>query len=105
MVLEIWPVAEGAVLLGRKASQRKLHSVTTAAMVLPVTERRLRPLLVEAGVISDGDPRPDSRTVFDAQAHGMALRVIRSLVTDQQMRRTVGITEAELRALEQDGVL
>ncbi len=46
-----------------------------------------------------------SRTVFDAQAHGMALRVIGSLVTDPQMRRTVGITEAELRALEQDGVL
>ncbi|WP_169306350.1 TniQ family protein [Paracoccus hibiscisoli] len=105
VVLEIWPIAEGAVLLGQEVSQRRLHSVRTAAMALRVTERRLRPLLVEAGVISADDPRPDSRAVFDAQAHGGALRAIGSLVTDPQMRRTVGITEAELRALEQDGVL
>nr|WP_162623807.1 TniQ family protein [Paracoccus saliphilus] len=105
VVLDIWPIAEGAVLLGQEVSQRRLHSVRTAAMALRVTERRLRPLLVEAGVISADDPRPDSRAVFDAQAHGGALRAIGSLVTDPQMRRTVGITEVELRALEQDGVL
>ncbi|MEE2861823.1 MAG: hypothetical protein ACU0DH_02460 [Paracoccus sp. (in: a-proteobacteria)] len=74
-------------------------------MKLRVTERRLRPLLVEAGVIAADDPRPDSRAVFGAQAHDRTLREIGSLVTDPQMRRTVGITEAELRALEQDGVL
>ena len=74
-------------------------------MKLRVTERRLRPLLVEAGVIAADDPRPDSRAVFGAQAHDRTLREIGSLVTDPQMRRTVGITEAELRALEQDGFL
>ncbi|WP_378946802.1 hypothetical protein [Paracoccus sp. R86501] len=105
VVLEIWPIAEGAVLLGQKVSHRKLHSVTTAAMALRVTERRLRPLLVEAGIIAADDPRPDSRSVFDAQSHGVTLGVIGSLVTDPQMRRAVGMTEAELRSLEQDGVL
>ena len=74
-------------------------------MALCVTERRLHPLLVEAGIVAADDPRPDSRAVFDAQLHGVALRVIGSLVTDSQMRRTVGMTEAELRSLEQDGVL
>lgn len=105
VVLEIWPIAEGAVVLRQEVSQRRLHSVRTAAMELRVTERRLRLLLAEASVISADDPRPDSRAVFDAQAHGEALRAIRSLVTDPQMRRTVGITEAELRALQQEGVL
>lgn len=105
VVREIWPVAEGAVLLGQEVSQRKLHSVTTAAMALRVTERRLRPLLVEAGIIATDDPRPDSRAVFDAQSHGVMLDVIGSFVTDPQMRSTVGMTEAELRSLEQDGVL
>ncbi|MFC0200982.1 TniQ family protein [Paracoccus rhizosphaerae] len=105
VVLDVWPIAEGAVLLGQTVSQRKLHSVGTAAMALRITERRLRPLLVEAGVIAADDLRPDSRAVFDAQAHDGVLRAIGSLVTDPQMRRTVGMTEAELRALEQDGVL
>jgi hypothetical protein len=105
VVLEIWPVAEGAVLLGQEVSQRRLHSVSTAAKALRVTERRLRPLLVEAGIIAPEDPRPDSRAVFDAEVHEKALRSLASLVTDPQMRRTVGMTEAELRALEQDGVL
>jgi hypothetical protein len=105
VVLDIWPVAEGTVLLGQTVSERKLHSVGTAATALRVTERRLRPLLVEAGVLAADDPRPDSRAVFDAQAHGGTLRAIGSLVTDPQMRRAVGMTEAELHAIEQDGVL
>ncbi|MCG6110726.1 MAG: hypothetical protein MEQ74_00875 [Paracoccus sp.] len=105
VVLDIWPIAEGTVLLGQTVSQRKLHSVGTAAMALRVTERRLRPLLVEAGVIAADDPRPDSRAVFGAQAHGGTLRAIGSLVTDPQLRRTVGMTEAELRSLVRYGVL
>ncbi|WP_277018288.1 MULTISPECIES: TniQ family protein [Paracoccus] len=105
VVLGTWPIAEGTVLLGQTVSQRKLHSVGTAAFALRVAEGRLRPLLVEAGVIAVDDPRPDSRAVFDAQAHGGTLCAIGSLVTDQEMRCAVGMTEAELRALEQDGVL
>lgn len=29
VVLDIWPVAEGAVLLGQEVSQRRLHSIRT----------------------------------------------------------------------------
>lgn len=104
-VFEIWPVMAGQPVIGQALTRRKLHSVLTASREIGVDSRRLRPLLIEAGVLAEDDPRPDSRATFEAQKYNDLLQELGSLVSDRQMRTAIGATEVELASLEADGVL
>lgn len=104
-ILAGWPIAAGEDVLGESLPQRRLHSVLTAGEAFTIDPRRLRPLLIENGVITPTDPRPDSRTVFEADRHETLLRTLSALVTDRTMKAAIGATDAELNSLETEGVL
>lgn len=104
-IFEIWPVPAGEAVLGKAVGHRELHSVLSAAKEVGIEPSRLRPLLVEAGAVAADDPRPDSRTTFNAAAYAPLLAQLASLVPEGEMRAAIGATEAELKSLEEDGVL
>lgn len=64
-LMESWPLGPGDDLLGTPATERKLHSVRTAASETGIDIRRLRKMLEAANMI-DAD-LPDNWAVFDAE--------------------------------------
>jgi hypothetical protein len=65
-ILANWPIAAGETVLGKIQSERRLHSLSTAARQLATTEALLEPFLVEAGALTADAPRFADRRVFDA---------------------------------------
>ncbi len=104
-ILEVWPVAGGQVVLGEEVPQRHLHSVLTAAREAGISTALMRAFLIEAGLVAEDDPRPDSRTTFAAAACRDLLATIPQLVRNGEMRRAIGATAIELGALEEAGLL
>jgi hypothetical protein len=58
-----------------------------------------------SGALSRTDHRPNSRRAFDAQTHAALLAEISGLVGPIAMRKAIGATKNELRALEKEGIL
>jgi len=104
-ILDHWPIAPGLVLLGQLVSERRLHSLLTAAKETGIGPRVIEHFLIEAGAIPEYDERPRSRRVFNAQAHASLLAEIPTLVGPIAMREAMGATKHELVALEEDGIL
>lgn len=104
-VLDHWPIAPGKVLLGEVVTERRLHSVATAAKEAGVGAQVIEPFLIEAGAIARQDDRPQSRRVFDAQTHAALLSEIPTLVGPAAMRKAMGATRGELAALKEEGLL
>ncbi|NYS26866.1 TniQ family protein [Rhodobacteraceae bacterium 2376] len=104
-ILDNWPIAAGEVVLGEVVPQRRLHSLRTASLEAGIGVRALEPFLIEAGALREGDPRPDSRRLFDAQAQAGLLAEIPTLVGPIAMRNAMGATRMELEALAEAGVL
>jgi hypothetical protein len=104
-ILDHWPLAPGEVVLGEALPQRRLHSLRTAAVETGIGAKVLEHFLIEAGAIAADDPRPQSRKLFDAQAHAALLAEIPTLVGPIAMRTAMGATKMELIALEDAGVL
>ncbi|WP_128254951.1 TniQ family protein [Falsirhodobacter deserti] len=104
-VLDVWPVEAGELVFGVPVTERRLHSVASAAAGIGVDGVRLRPLLVEAGALEADDPRPDARATFDARRFAPLLDDITRRVDQAAMRRALGASPAELGALEKDGIL
>ena len=104
-ILDHWPIAPGEVLLGEVVTERRLHSVVTAAKEIGVGAQVIEPFLIEAGAIPLRDDRPQSRRVFDAQTHAALLSEIPTLVGPAAMRKAMGATRSELAALKEEGLL
>lgn len=104
-ILGNWPIASGEVVLGEALPQRQLHSLLTASRETGIGTKVLEQFLIEAGAIEAGDPRPQSRRLFEAQDHAGLLAEIPTLVGPLTMRRAMGATNAELVALTESGVL
>ncbi len=104
-ILDVWPIAPGKMVLGRRTAQRRLHSVHTASKEIGIGGALLDSFLTEAGAFSDGDKRPRSRKVFDAQRFADLFEEIPNLIGPNTMREAIGATLHELKALEKDGVL
>ncbi|MCU9847958.1 hypothetical protein OEZ60_08055 [Defluviimonas sp. WL0024] len=104
-ILDHWPIAAGEVVLGAEVSERRFHSLRTAAAETGVGAEVLEYFLIEAGAISAQDGRPPARKLFDAQAHASLLAEIPALVGPIAMRDAIGATRQELAALEKDGLL
>ena len=104
-ILDHWPVAPGKMLLGEVVTERRLHSVVTAAKEIGVGAQVIEPFLIEAGAIAQHDNRPQSRRVFDAKTHGTLLAEIPTLVGPTAMRKAMGATRFELAALKEEGLL
>ena len=104
-ILANWPIAAGETILGEVQSERRMHSLYTAARTLATTMALLEPFLVEAGALKAGDPRFADRRVFDAQIHADLLAEIPTLVSRATLQREIGASRAEVEALVAEGVL
>lgn len=104
-LLDLWPLDAGDAVLGHVLTERRIHSVGTAAKKLGVNPDRLRPMLVEAGAVASDDHRPHARATFDARRFAPLLETIATLVPDGAMREMLGATETEMMALEHAGIL
>jgi len=105
VILSIWPVGPGEFLLGREVSERRLHSVRTAALETGVGEVALEQFLTEAGAFASGDDRPRSRRTFSANIYAALLADVASLVTAIDLAQAMGATRGEIDALIRGGVL
>lgn len=104
-ILDHWPIAPGELLLGEVVTERRLHSVATAAKEIGVGAQVVEPFLIEAGAIAQQDDCTQSRRVFDAQTHAALLKEIPTLVGPAAMRNAMGATKRELAALTEEGLL
>jgi hypothetical protein len=104
-ILDHWPIAPGELLLGEVVTERRLHSVATAAKEIGVGAQVVEPFLIEAGAIAQRDDCTQSRRVFDAQTHAALLKEIPTLVGPAAMRKAMGATKRELLALTEEGLL
>jgi hypothetical protein len=104
-ILDHWPIASGATLLGQTVEKRRLHSLSTAAKEIGVGVEVIEHFLLEVGAVPEGDARPWNRRVFDAQTHTVLLTEIPNLVGPKAMRQAMGATVRELKALESEKVL
>lgn len=104
-IIDHWPMATGEIVLGEVLPERKYHSLTSAAREAGVGEKVLEHFLVEAGALSDGDPRPTKRRLIDARKYAGLLTEIPTLVGPIAMRNAIGATLPELKALEESGLL
>jgi len=104
-ILDHWPIAPGEILLGEIVTERRLHSLVTAAKEIDVGVQVIEHFLLEVGGLPEQDDRPWSRRVFDAQAHAKLLAEIPTLVGPKAMREAMGATMRELVALEAEKLL
>ncbi|SHJ58344.1 TniQ protein [Palleronia salina] len=104
-ILDHWPVAPGEEFLGETVTERRLHSVVTAAREIGVGAQVVEHHLVSAGAIAESDRRPRSRKTFDAKAHDSLLRKIPNLVGSLTLRRAMGATRHEYECLVKEGIL
>ncbi len=104
-ILDHWPIATGEILLGEVVTERRLHSLLTAAKEIGVGAQVIEHFLIEIGALSSEDSRPRNRRVFDAKTHAELLAEIPTLVGSITMRKAMGATKHELVALEEESLL
>ena len=104
-ILSVWPIPAGEDVLGEILTERRLHSLHTAAAELGTTKALLEPFLVEAGAIPALDPRPASRRVFDVNEHATLLAEIPRLASLRALREAIGASRNEIEALVDEGLL
>ncbi len=104
-ILDIWPISAGTVLLGEEVPQRRLHSVTSAALESGVGAALLDQFLIEAHAFPADDRRPHSRKTFDARKFADLLREIPTLVGPNAMLQAMGATKTELDKLASEGLV
>jgi len=104
-ILDIWPIDPGVMLLGKRVSERRLHSLVKAAIEIDLSPSTLERFLIDAGAIKPDDRRPHSRKTFLAAQYRELLQEIQSWVGVNAMRALLGATRSEWRALTNDEVL
>jgi hypothetical protein len=104
-ILQVWPIAPGTDLLGEVVAERRLHSVLTAAEEAGIGTAPMEQLLIKAGAIAAGDPRPAARKTFAAAPHAALLAEIPTLIGPMTLRRAMGAYQSSFEALVADGVL
>lgn len=101
---ETWPLGVGDELLGEPVTERKLHSVRTAAQATGIDQRRLRKVLIAKGVISETG-LSYAWEIFDAQQAEKALQSATTLITAKTFAEGIGATRSQFDLLVSGGVL
>lgn len=104
-ILDHWAIAPGDILMGEVVTERRLHSIVSAAREIGVGAQVLELHLIEMGAISKLDDRPRSRKMFDPRSHADLLAEIPSLVAALTLRRAMGASRREFESLIDEGVL
>ncbi|QCO54685.1 hypothetical protein EOK75_02040 [Pseudorhodobacter turbinis] len=103
-VFATWPLAEGDSVLNYRLPERRLHSIRTASIAHDLHAKRLRRLLVDAGIIPETD-RPDFDVTFDALKAQKVLEEASGAVNFASAQRRLGMTRTQMEKLIGAGLL
>lgn len=105
-MLETWPLGVGDELLGEPVTERKVHSVLTAAQTTGVDQRRLRKMLAAVDVVRDAESGlSDAWEVFDAELAKPILDELTTLVDAKAFAALIGATRSQFDTLAKDDVI
>lgn len=97
-ILENWPLGAGDQALDYTLTERRLHSIRTAAKTHNLHPKRLRRILVDAGIIQDSD-LADFEVIFDAaEAHEILEQASGSIAFTAAQKR-LGLTRGQMETL------
>jgi hypothetical protein len=102
-LLDSWPLGPGDDLLGAPVTERRLHSVRTAASETGVDIRRLRKMLEAANMIDAS--LPDNWAVFDAEKARPMMASLLTFVSAKEFYEMHCIGRSQFILLREDGVL
>lgn len=102
-LLESWPLGPGDDLLGAPVTERKLHSVRTAAGETGIDIQRLRKMLEAANMINAD--LPDNWAVFDAEKARPMMASLLSFMSAREFYEMHHIGRSQFNLLVEDGIL
>ena len=102
-LLETWPLGVGDELMGEPVTERRLHSLHSAARETGVDPRRLRTMLVGAGLLDDS--RSDAWATFDAHASRDILAHLTELLPAKNFCEAFCMSRSQFNLLVADDVI
>ncbi|RHZ91193.1 hypothetical protein D1114_20770 [Cereibacter sphaeroides] len=103
---QTWPLGPGDDLLGEPVTERRLHSVRTAAQATGIDQRRMRRMLAAAGIVPEAsDGTCDAWEIFDAAAAQPILDNLTALMPAKAFAEFIGASRSQFDLLVRDGVL
>ena len=102
-LLETWPLGIGDELMGEPVTERRLHSLHTAARETGIDPRRLRAMLINAGLLDDS--KNDAWATFDAHAAAEILAHLTELLDAKNFCEAFSMTRSQFNLLVADRVL
>lgn len=100
------PVGPGEIVLGRPVTKRILHSVHTAALEYDVHPKRLKKLLVAAGVVRPEQQNDTDNAVrFDARKHHPLLKRIAGSMSLTEVETYLGAGRVQTKLLYDHGFI
>lgn len=105
-VIETMPVGKSDKIFGTFVSERRIHSIRSATLELGVHRKRLRKLLLAAGVIPEASADlSDERVTFDAIETGPLLARIADCLSLEQAGKYLGAHRPHPRLLFEAGFI
>ncbi len=103
-ILKTWPLGPGDDLMGEPVLTRHLHSVLTASREYGIDSRRLRKLLVSAGVVRPVEQgRSDAWELFTPEDAEPVLSRLETLVSATDLQDALLISRTHFESLRKDG--
>lgn len=97
-ILENWPLGAGDQALDYVMADRRLHSIRTAAKTHDLHPKRLRRILVDAGIIQDSN-LADCKVIFDAAEAREILEQASGSVGFTAAQKRLGLTRGQMETL------
>lgn len=97
-ILENWPLGAGDQALDYVLTDRRLHSIRTAAKTHDLHPKRLRSILVDASIIEDSD-LADFEVIFDAVDARETLEQASGSVAFTAAQKRLGLTRGQMETL------
>ena len=97
-ILESWPLGAGDYALDYVLPVRRLHSVRTAAKTHDLHPKRLRRILIDAGIIPESD-LADFEVTFDVGEARDVLEQASGSVTFTAAQKRLGLTRGQMETL------
>lgn len=101
---ETWPLGVGDELLGEPVTERRLHSVRSAAKATGIDQRRLRKILAAEGIVPE-EGLPDAWEVFDARRADAVLKAATTLITAKDFAAGINASRSQFDLLVAGGIL
>lgn len=103
-ILNKWPLVAGDQALDYVLTTRGLHSIRTAAKTHNLHPKRLRRILIDAGIITETD-LPDFEVQFSADEAQWLLEQASGSVAFSAAQKRLGMTRSQMDALIRAGIL